>query len=96
MDKNADNATTFVAIATFGTGDDAHRVTATFAPTATVEEVFAAFFPPLRKKHGALTRSFFNPPRSIELLPDRNAIPPLEQSVEALPDDPEDEDQSFF
>lgn len=71
ISRDATKATRFIAVATVETASGTQKETAAFDPTATIAEVYAAFF---EGNHG-LGR-FGSTVSTIEILPDTLTVPP--------------------
>lgn len=83
MEKNSDRASGFVAVAHFrdrpNSREDVGSLeikTAVFGPSATIAEIFEAFWAQETDDPiSSMRRTHFQPPFRIELVPDEKSIP---------------------
>jgi len=92
MNRNADEAQKFVAVAHFpgerdreGVSEGVTLKTVSLSPESTIAELMIAFWPeygqdPWKNRH--LSKACFTPPFRIEILPDEKSVTPYKLELE--------------
>lgn len=77
MDKNSNRATSFIAVAYYNGTENEVMKSAAFAPTSTIQDIFAAFWPAEDDSRGRALAGWLpgRLPLRIEIMPDAKTVP---------------------